>query len=90
MIQLDYEFESFEEFKVISRFAVQNFDDNKVGVQADSNVFEINFFKGLGESPVYLKTRFAHVAGDDNTVVNNITKADPSYNELRVEVNYLF
>ena len=90
MIQLDYEFESFEEFKVISRLAVQNFDDDKVGVQADSNVFEINFFKGLGESPVYLKTRFAHVDGDDNTVINGITKADPSYNELRVELNYLF
>ena len=90
MIQVDYEFESFEEFKIISRFAVQNFDDSKVGVQADSNVFEINFFKGLGESPVYLKTRFAHVAGDDNTVVNNITKPDPSYNELRIELNYLF
>jgi len=90
MIQLDYEFESFEAFKIISRFAVQNFDDNKLGVQADSNVFEINFFKGLGESPVYLKTRLAHVAGDDDTVVDGITKLDPSYNELRIELNYLF
>lgn len=90
MVQLDYEFESFEEFKVISRFAVQNFDDTKLGVQADSNVFEINFFKGLGESPIYLKTRYAHIAGDDDTVVDGITKPDPSYDELRIELNYLF
>lgn len=99
MVQVDYEFESFDEFKVISRFAVQNFDDTKTGVQADSNVFEVNFFKGLGENPLYLKARFAHVMGDDNTVVQNVivngestdvTKADPSYSELRLEINYLF
>lgn len=90
MLQLDYEFDSFDEFKIISRFAVQDFDDSKIGVQADSNIFEINFFKGLGESPVYIKTRFAYVAGDDDTIVNGITKSDPSYNELRIELNYLF
>ena len=90
MIQVDYEFESFDEFKIISRFAVQDFDDSKIGVQADSNILEINLFKGLGESPVYLKTRFAYVSGDDDTVVDGITKRDPSYSELRIEVNYLF
>ncbi len=99
MMQLDYEFESFSEFKIISRIAIQDFDDDKVGVQADSKVFEINFFKGLGETPLYLKTRFAHVTGDSNTVVRDVivdgklqdvTKPDPSYNELRIELNYLF
>ena len=92
MVQVDYDFdfESFEEFKVISRFAIHDFDDDKTGVQADSKVFTINFFKGLGESPMYIKTRFAHVVGDDDTVVGSITKADPSYNELRIELNYLF
>jgi hypothetical protein len=97
MVQLDYEFETFDEFKIISRYAIQDFDDNKIGVQADSKVFEINFFKGLGESPLYLKTRFAHVNGDSNTIVQDVivdgepvTKPDPSYNELRIELNYLF
>lgn len=91
MVQVDYEFESFDEFKIISRYAIQDFDDEKTGVQADSKVFEINFFKGLGESPVYVKTRFAHVVGDDDTIAGNgILKADPSYNELRFELNYLF
>jgi len=94
MIQIDHEFESIPEFKVISRFVVQDFDDNKIGVQADSKAFTVDLFKGLGESPLYLKTRFAHVTGDANTIVNtsegDITKQDPSYDEVRFEINYLF
>ncbi|MEA2048115.1 MAG: OprD family outer membrane porin [Campylobacterota bacterium] len=91
MMQLDYEFEDIEEFKVISRFSIQDFDDSKVGVQADSKVFTVDLFKGLGESSYYLKTRFAHVVGDDDTVTGSgFTKLDPSYNEIRFEVNYLF
>lgn len=94
MIQIDHQFETIPEFKIISRFVVQDFDDNKVGVQADSRAFTIDLFKGLGESPLYLKTRFAHVAGDANTIVNtsqgDITKQDPSYDEVRFEINYLF
>ncbi|TNF45402.1 MAG: outer membrane porin, OprD family [Epsilonproteobacteria bacterium] len=99
MVQMDYEFESFDELKIISRFAIHDFDDEKYRVQADSKVFTINFFKGLGDSPMYIKTRFAHVIGDDNTIVRNVmidgeledvTKPDPSYNELRIELNYLF
>jgi len=91
MLQVDYEFDSFSETKIISRFAIQDFDDNKAGVQADSKVLEINFFRGLGESPIYLKARLGHVIGDDNTyAANGRLKADPSYTELRFEINYLF
>ncbi len=91
MVQLDYEFEEISEFKVISRFAVQDFDDEKIGVQADSNIFTIDFLKGIGHSSVYLKTRFAHVSGDDDTIASNgLTKLDPSYDEIRLEINYLF
>ncbi len=91
MMQLDYEFEDISEFKVISRFVVQDFDDKKVGVQADSNVFTIDFLKGLGHSSYYLKTRYAHVMGDDDTIAaNGLQKLDPSYNEIRLEINYLF
>lgn len=91
MVQLDYQFDTFDEFKIISRFAIHDFDDKKVGVQADSKVFTINFFKGLGESPIYIKTRFAYVIGDDDTyAANGFLKADPSYSELRIELNYLF
>lgn len=91
MIQLDYKFENISEFKMISRFAIQDFDTKKVGAQADSNVFTVDFLKGLGESSLYLKTRFAHVVGDDDTIAGNgFTKFDPSYDEIRVEINYLF
>ncbi len=91
MVQLDYEFPEISEFKVISRYAVQDFDDDKVGVQADSNVFTIDLLKGLGESSLYLKTRYAHVAGDDDTTTSSgTTKLDPSYDEIRFEINYLF
>lgn len=91
MLQIDYEFETFDEFKIISRFAYQDFDDRKVGVQADSKVIEVNFFKGLGESPIYLKARLGHVIGDDDTYnINGNLKSDPSYTEVRFEVNYLF
>jgi len=90
MVQLDYEFEIIPEFKIISRFVIQDFDDEKIGVQADSNVFTVDLYKGLGETSFYVKTRFAHVYGDDNTVVGDVTKADPSYDELRIELNYLF
>jgi len=91
MVQLEYVFEQIDEFKMISRFAVQDFDDEKVGVQADSNVFTVDFLKGLGESSLYLKTRYAHVVGDDDTVAGNgQAKLDPSYDEFRFEINYLF
>ncbi len=91
MMQLDYKFDNVSDFKIISRFAIQDFDDEKVGVQADSNVFTIDFLKGLGETSYYLKTRFAHVVGDDDTITSNgFTKLDPSYNEIRIELNYLF
>jgi len=91
MVQLDYEFEMIDEFKIISRFVVQDFDDDKSGVQADSNVFTVDLFKGLGEGPLYVKTRYAHVVGDDDTIAANGTlKRDSSYDELRIELNYLF
>ncbi|RLA70717.1 MAG: hypothetical protein DRG09_02445 [Epsilonproteobacteria bacterium] len=91
MMQLDYKFDNVSDFKIISRFAIQDFDDEKIGVQADSNVFTIDFLKGLGETSYYLKTRFAHVVGDDDTITSNgFTKLDPSYNEVRIEINYLF
>ncbi len=91
MMQLDYQFKSISEFKIMSRFAIQDFDDKKIGVQADSNVFTLDLLKGLGGSAYYLKSRFAYVRGDADTVAaNGVTKADPSYTELRLEVNYLF
>ena len=91
MAQLDYEFESVPDLKVISRFVIQDFDDEKLGVQADSTVFTLDFAKKLVDNRLYLKTRYAHVVGDDNTILSNgFKKLNPSYNEVRFEINYLF
>jgi len=91
MMQVDYEFESIPDFKIISRFAIQDFDDKKIGVQADSNVFTLDLAKRFDEDRVYVKTRYAHVMGDSNTVSSSgFKKLNPSYDEIRFEINYLF
>jgi len=91
MMQLDYTFESIPDFKIISRFAIQDFDDKKIGVQADSNVFTIDMAKRFMDNTLYVKTRYAHVMGDDNTIASNgLKKLNPSYDELRFEIDYLF
>lgn len=91
MFQLDYVFDAFDELKLISRYVIQDFDDNKIGVQSDSNVFTLDLAKKLLDNRLYLKTRYAYVSGDDDTVTTNgFAKVDSSYNEIRFEINYLF
>ncbi len=77
------------------RYVIQDFDDNKPGVQADSNVLTLDILKEFTAYPgLYMKLRLAHVKGnnDTETEVNGtpILKLDPSYDEARFEINYLF
>jgi len=88
MVQLDYEFENVEDFKILTRFVVQDFDDSKIGVQADSKVFTFDAVKSFPEQSISFKTRFAHVTGHEQH--SAFTKANPSYDEVRFEINYLF
>ena len=91
MMQLDYEFDSIPDLKVISRYVVQDFDDDKIGVQADSNVFTFDIIKKLSDEQLYLKLRYGHVAGENGTIaLNGDRKQNPSYDEVRFEINYLF
>jgi hypothetical protein len=94
MVQFEYEYSGFTDIKVVSQFVRQNFDDDKAGVQADSDVFVLNLLKGFGyggESNMYLKTRYAHAIGESDIVTSGgYQKTDPSYDEIRFEVNYLF
>jgi len=92
MMQLDYEFETIPDLKVISRFVIQDFDDDKIGVQADTKVFTLDLLKRFADmSNMYVKTRFGHVVGDNDTIAGNgFLKLDPSYDEIRFEINYLF
>ena len=74
------------------RYAIQDFDDKKSGVQADSNVIHIDLVKKFASiSDLYAKVRFGFVNGDDDTKdINGDLKPDPSYKEYRFEINYLF
>ena len=91
MVQFDYAFESIPEFTLLSRYVKQDFDDKKIGVQSDSDVYTLNLVKVLANKKLYLKTRYAHVLGDNNTVASNgILKNNSSYDEMRFEINYLF
>lgn len=95
MIRADYDFDMVglvHGLKTSLRYAMQDFDDNKPGVQADSNVLTLDILKKFDSNPgLYMKARLAHVTGDQNTYAGDGTlKSDPSYNEFRFEVNYLF
>jgi len=74
------------------RYARQNFDDKKPDVQADSDVYTLDLIQKVPElSGLILKARLGIVRGDKNTLdMNGTKKSDPSYNEYRLEMNYLF
>ncbi|HHH51751.1 MAG TPA: hypothetical protein ENK76_05230 [Campylobacterales bacterium] len=74
------------------RFGIQDFDDAKSGVQADSNVLQLDLIKKFEDyKGLYAKLRMVRVLGDDNTIaLDGKKKLNPSYMDLRFEVNYLF
>ncbi|NOR55519.1 MAG: outer membrane porin, OprD family [Sulfurovum sp.] len=92
MVQLDYEFEFVENLKILSRYVIQDFDDHKEGVQADSNVFTFDIAKRFEDAHMIFKTRYAHVTGKAGDIVfeDGFRKLNPSYDEIRFEINYLF
>ncbi len=98
MIRADYDFDNsglIPGVQAFMRYVVQDFDDSKLGVQADSDVLTFDVLKEFSSLPgLYLKFRMAHVMGDSDTVafVNGEpkTKLNPSYDEARFEINYLF
>ena len=91
MVQLDYALETIENFKILARFVVQDFDDRKIGVQADSKLFTFDATKSFPEQSISFKTRFAHVTDDGQNEYNTaLSKPNPSYDEVRFEINYLF
>ena len=93
MVRADYDFDkagSVPKLKAFIRYAIQDFDDTKPGVIfADSNVFTLDVLKEIESIPnLYLKFRMGHIFGDAQT--GEIKKLDPSYDEARFEINYLF
>lgn len=95
LARVDYDFNKaglVSGLKGLVRYAVQDFDDKKPGVQADSNLLEIDLIEKFASLPgLYAKLRLGFANGDDNVVdINGNVKNDPSYNEYRFEINYLF
>ena len=79
--------------KMMMRYVIQDFDDDKAGVQSDSRVVTFDIVKkGFISFPsLYTKLRVAHISGDSHTIAKDGTlKKEPSYNEIRLEFNYLF
>jgi len=93
MLRLGYDFSKaniIPGFSIMARYAIQDFDDNKDNVQADTNVIHIDIRKNIGKN-MEIKTRLAFADGDDKTLKSDDTyKTDVSYNEYRLELNYFF
>jgi hypothetical protein len=96
MVRIDYNLGQagwLPHTKAMMRYVIQDFDDNKAGVQSDSQVFTLDLIKkrfAIFDS-LSAKIRVAHVVGEDEIVAEDGTlKSDPSYNEVRLEFSYLF
>jgi hypothetical protein len=70
-------------FSIMGRYAIQDFDENKAGVAADSKVIHIDMRQNLAQNSE-LKFRFGSVRADEKA------GKDYSYNEYRLEYNYFF
>jgi len=95
MLRVDYDFDKAgiaSHLKAFMRYAVQNFDDEKPGVvYADNKVFTLDILKEIESIPhFYIKFRVGHVVGDPLMRNGKVVKLDPSYDEARFEINYLF
>lgn len=95
MVRADYDFSKAglaHGLRGVIRYAVNDFDDNKPGVQADSNILSLDIVKRYESIPsLHTKLRTAVINGDNQTIAkDNSKKTDPSYNEVRLEFNYLF
>jgi len=93
MLRAEYDFEKaglFSGLKTFVHYAIQDFDDKKAGVIfSDSEVLTLDILQESQSIPnLYIKFRMGHVFGDAQK--GDITKLDPSYDEARFEINYLF
>jgi len=95
MFQVEYDFDKagfVPGLSAMIRYAIQDFDDKKPDVPSDFNVFTLDLIENLSILPgLSFKGRFAVARGDDHTRDRTgEIKTDPSYNEYRFEMNYLF
>ena len=93
MIRANYDFskvEMLEGFSVMARYAIQDFDDDKDGVVADSKILHIDMRQNIG-TQMEAKIRLGFLKMDDSIKKSDGSfKSDLSYNEYRFELNYFF
>ena len=86
MVRAGYDFDKrkiIPGFSIMGRIAFQDFDENKPGVQADSNVLNIDARENITKN-MQLKFRLAIADAKEKD------NKDYSYSEYRFEVNYFF
>ena len=87
MARADYNFDKagiLDGFSIMARYAIQDFDDNKAGTQADTNILHIDARQNISKN-LEAKIRLGFISDEDKA-----GKADISYNEYRFELNYFF
>lgn len=88
MARAVYKFNST--WKASLRYAIQDFDDNKDFVQPDSTIWHLDTWTNITKR-LQMRGRIGIVQADDNILKSDGTaKLDTSYNEYRIEFNYLF
>jgi hypothetical protein len=74
----------------LSRYVIQDFDDKKPGVQADSHVLHVDAIQDINDN-LNIKFRYGH--GNFKSGIKDINgdvKPDDTYSEYRLELNYFF
>ena len=90
MFEVQYDFDKekiISGFKVLMRYAIQDFDEKKqnTGIIADNSVIHIDLMQQL-TTQMDAKFRLGMINADNRVSGINID----SYNEYRLEVNYMF
>lgn len=89
MIRGVYKFNSI--WKASIRYAIEDFDDNKDFVNSDSSVIHIDTWTNITQN-IQMRMRYGHIDAEKNIakIHTGGVKTDWSYDEFRLEFNYLF
>ncbi|CAA6823932.1 MAG: Unknown protein [uncultured Sulfurovum sp.] len=95
MLRADYDLSKaglVEGLRIMSRYAIQDFDDNKPGTTADLSIFTFDIVKRFKDTPNFMMKMRTGFITENHKVANldGSFKKDPSYNAVRLEMNYLF
>ena len=89
MIRGVYKFNSI--WKASIRYAIQDFDDNKDFVNSDSTIIHIDTWTNITKN-IQMRMRYGHIDAEKNIpkIHDGGVKPDWSYDEFRLEFNYMF